>query len=299
MREERQAVEPILRSLPVFLGKGDRGRDGMKRFFLAAACAAAIAALPAGAQAPARPHLPDPGEIGKDVMWIPSEEVMVARMLDVARVTSRDYVIDLGSGDGRVVIGAARRGARALGVEFNPDLVKYSEWKARQAGVAGRARFVQGDLFQADLSPASVVTLFLLEENNLKLLPRLLSLKPGTRIVSNSFAIADWEPDRRREAGVKEGCTAYCTAYLWIVPARVEGTWRTGGGELALKQRFQVIGGLLKEGGRETAVSGRLDGDRVSFTAGAARYSGRVGRDIIKGTVSEGGKSGPWTATRP
>lgn len=271
----------------------------MNRRLLLAACAAAcFAAPPAGAQTPAKPYLPDPGEIGKDVMWIPSEEVMVARMLDVANVTARDYVIDLGSGDGRVVIAAARRGARALGVEFNPDLVKYSEWKARQAGVAPRARFVQGDLFQADLSPASVVTLFLLEENNLKLLPKLLSLRPGTRIVSNSFAMADWKPERQLEAGVKEGCTAYCTAYLWIVPARVDGTWRTGGGELALKQRFQVISGLLNEGGREAAVEGRLDGDRIRFTAGAARYSGRVSRDIIKGTVSEGGKSGPWTATR-
>jgi SAM-dependent methyltransferase len=261
---------------------------------------ASLAALPvlAAAQPAAKPFLPDPGEIGKDVMWVPSEDVMVARMLDVARLTARDYLVDLGSGDGRVVIAAARRGARALGVEFNPDLVKYSAWKADQARVSGRTRFVQGDLFQADLSGASVITLFLLEENNLKLRPKLLGLKPGTRLVSNSFSMGDWQPDRRLEAGVKEGCTAYCTAYLWVVPAQVEGTWQAEGGELTLKQSFQTVSGTLRTHGRETAVAGRLRGDRIAFAAGAAQYSGRVDRDIIKGAVKADGKSSAWKATR-
>lgn len=261
---------------------------------------ASLVALPvlAGAQPAAKPFLPDPGEIGKDVMWIPSEGVMVTRMLDVARVTARDYLVDLGSGDGRVVIAAARRGARALGVEFNPHLVKYSAWKADQARVSGRARFVQGDLFQADLSGASVVTLFLLEENNLKLRSKLLGLKPGTRLVSNSFSMGEWQPDRRLEAGAKDGCTAYCTVYLWVVPARVEGTWQADGGELTLKQSFQAVSGTLRVQGREMAVAGRLSGDRIAFAAGAAQYSGRVGRDIIKGAVRADGKSGAWKATR-
>jgi SAM-dependent methyltransferase len=261
---------------------------------------ASLAALPilAAAQPAAKPFLPDPGEIGKDVMWIPSEDVMVARMLDVARLTARDYLVDLGSGDGRVVIAAARRGARALGVEFNPDLVKYSAWKADQARVSGRTRFVQGDLFQADLSGASVITLFLLEENNLKLRPKLLGLKPGTRLVSNSFSMGEWQPDRRLEAGVKEGCTAYCIAYLWVVPAQVEGTWQADGGELTLKQSFQTVSGTLRAHGRETAVAGRLRGDRIAFAAGATQYSGRVGRDIIKGAVKADGKSSAWKVMR-
>ena len=261
---------------------------------------ASLAALPvlAGAQPAAKPFLPDPGEIGKDVMWIPSEDVMVARMLDVARLTARDDLVDLGSGDGRVVIAAARRGARALGVEFNPDLVKYSAWKAEQARVSSRARFVQGDLFHADLSGASVITLFLLEENNLKLRSKLLGLKPGTRLVSNSFSMGEWQPDRRVETGAKEGCTAYCTAYLWVVPARVEGTWQADGGELTLKQSFQTVSGTLRAHGRETAVAGRLRGDRIAFAAGAVQYSGRVGGDIIKGAIKADGKSGAWKATR-
>lgn len=269
---------------------------GLARAF----AAALLAALPifAAAQPAGKPFLPDPGEIGKDVMWIPSEDVMVARMLDVARVTARDYLVDLGSGDGRVVIAAARRGARALGVEFNPDLVKYSVWKAGQARVSGRARFVQGDLFAADLSGASVITLFLLDESNLKLRPKLLALKPGTRVVSNYFSMGEWQPDRQLEAGVKEGCTAYCTAYLWVVPASVEGTWQAGGGELTLKQSFQAVSGTLRADGREVPVAGRLRGDRIAFAAGAARYSGRVGRDIIKGTVRSDGKSSLWTARR-
>jgi len=273
--------------------------SAVARLAFRAACAAAFfVALSAGAAAPPAPYLPEPGETGKDVMWLPSEDVVVARMLELARVGGRDYLVDLGSGDGRVVIAAARRGARALGIEFNPDLVKYSAWKARQAGVAARARFEQGDLFRADLSKASVITLFLLEENNLKLRPKLLALKPGTRVVSNSFSMGDWLPDSRLEAQVAEGCTAYCTAYLWVVPARVEGAWRMGRRQLAIRQRFQVITGVLKEGGRETAIAGRLEGDRISFAAGAARYNGRVESDIIRGTVHAGGKSGPWTATR-
>ncbi len=244
------------------------------------------------------PALPMPGEIGKDVMWIPSDDVMVTRMLDAARVTSRDYLVDLGSGDGRIVIAAALRGARALGVEYNPELVAYARARATRSGVSGRARFVHGDMFRTELFRASVITLFLLEENNLKLRPRLLGLRPGTRIVSNSFAMGEWTPDGELSASVQEGCTAYCVAYLWIVPANVGGTWTLADGELTIKQAFQMITGTLKAGGRETAVKGRLTGDQLSFEAGDARYTGRVGGNVIQGTVTSGAGASGWSAAR-
>ncbi len=267
--------------------------------FLARAFLALCLAFPAGvvAQAPG-PSGPVPGDVGKDVMWIPSDDVMVTRMLDVARVTARDYVIDLGSGDGRVVIGAARRGARALGVEYSPELVEMSVRRAAQAGVGEKARFVQGDLFRADLARASVITLFLEDENNLKLRPKLLDLRPGTRIVSNYFRMGDWQPDRELMAGVKEGCTAYCVAWLWIVPAKVGGGWKLPDGELTFRQSFQMITGTLKAGGRETAVKGRLAGDQISFQAGNAQYTGRVSGNTIRGTVKSGAGTSEWSATR-
>lgn len=259
-----------------------------------------IAALIAGGQAPAaeQPYVPQPGEIGKDVIWLPSEDVMVRRMLDIAQVTKKDFVMDLGSGDGRTVIAAARRGARALGVEHNPQLVEYSQRMAQEQRVGDRASFVQGDLFQADLSQATVITLFLLDELNLKLRPRLLDLKPGTRIVSNSFGMAEWRADSSAKVTAKDRCTAYCNVYLWIVPAKVGGAWRNTAGELTIEQRFQMITGTLREGGKATAIEGRVSGDRIRFTAGGAQYSGRVSGDSIRGTIKAGGASRAWTATR-
>src|SRR5881628_2174365 len=175
---------------------------------------------------------PQVGQSGKDVVWVPSPQELVDKMLDMAKVTPKDYVIDLGSGDGRTVITAAKRGARALGVEFNPDMVALSRRNAAKAGVSDKATFVEADIFRSDLSPATVITLFLLTDLNLKLRPTLLTLKPGTRVVSNTFRMGDWEPDQT----VELGCDTYCTAYLWIVPARVEGRWKTAQGELVLKQ---------------------------------------------------------------
>lgn len=268
--------------------------------FLARAFLALGLAFSAGtlAQAPA-PAGPVPGDVGKDVMWIPSDDVMVTRMLDVASVTEKDTVLDLGSGDGRIVIGAARRGARALGIEYNPELVEMAVRRAAQAGVAARAGFVQGDLYRADLAQASVITLFLEEEINLRLRPKLLGLKPGTRIVSNYFGMGDWQPDRQLAAQPKEGCTAYCIAYLWVVPARVGGAWKLADGELKLRQTFQTVTGTLKAAGRQVAVQGRLSGDRIHFKAGDAQYSGRVSGGIIKGAVKAGAGSGSeWSAAR-
>jgi precorrin-6B methylase 2 len=170
---------------------------------------------------------PEVGQHGKDVVWVPTAQPLVEKMLDMAKVTPEDYLIDLGSGDGRTVIAAAKRGARALGIEYNPDMVELSRQNAEAEGVSGRATFVKADLFESDFSQATVITMFLLPELNLRLRPTLLSLKPGTRIVSNSFTMEEWEPDET--ATVSDGCSSWCTALLWIVPARVDGTWRLKG----------------------------------------------------------------------
>src|SRR5580765_1642288 len=177
---------------------------------------------------------PEVGQSGKDVVWVPSPQELVDKMLDMAKVTPKDFVMDLGSGDGRTVITAAKRGARALGVEYNPDMVELSRRNAEKEGVAGKASFVKADLFETDFSKASVITMFLLPDINLKLRPKILNLKPGTRIVSNSFTMGDWSSDDTVIA--KDGCISYCTAYLWIVPAKVEGNWQLADGELTLKQ---------------------------------------------------------------
>src|SRR5918999_1190027 len=179
------------------------------------------------AQAAQEEYQPQVGQEGKDVVWVPTPQELVDKMLDMAKVTPNDYVIDLGSGDGRTVITAAKRGARALGVEYNPDMVALSKRNAQKEGVAEKAQFVQGDIFETDFSKASVITLFLLPELNVKLRPKILDMKPGTRVVSNSFTMGDWQADRTQNVSEKEGCTAYCTAYLWIVPAKVEGRWKT------------------------------------------------------------------------
>src|SRR5258706_13839907 len=204
---------------------------------LAAFCAAAFAQAQKAPAAASPVYEPSSGQEGKDVVWVPTPQILVDKMLDMAKVTPRDFVMDLGSGDGRTVITAAKRGARALGVEFNPDMVALSRRNAAKAGVSDKAIFVEADIFRSDLSPATVITLFLLTDLNLKLRPTILTLKPGTRIVSNTFRMGDWEPDQT----VELGCDTYCTAYLWIVPARVEGRWKTAQGELALKQEFQKV----------------------------------------------------------
>jgi hypothetical protein len=258
--------------------------------------ALALFAMSAGAlaQAAKSEFQPEVGQEGKDVVWVPSPEELVQKMLDMAKVTAKDFVMDLGSGDGRTVIAAAKRGAHAMGIEYNPNMVELSRRNAEKAGVTDRARFEKADLFQTDLSRASVITMFLLTDINLRLRPTILALKPGTRVVSNTFRMGDWEPDETAELG----CNSYCTAYLWIVPARVEGTWKTGQGELVLKQKYQTFGGTLTSGGKALPVQrGRLRGDQVSFVAGGAEYRGRVGDKAIEGTVKSGSKSEGWRAT--
>jgi precorrin-6B methylase 2 len=268
----------------------------VRRSVLAFSLAAMVACSFAQAQ-PAKEYQPQVGQEGKDVIWVPTPQPLVEKMLDLAKVTPKDYVIDLGSGDGRTVISAAKRGARALGIEYNPDMVELSKRNAAKEGVNDRATFVRADLFESDLSQATVITMFLLPDINLKLRPKILDLKPGTRIVSNSFTMGEWKADE--EATVKDGCASYCTALLWIVPAKVEGTWKVPQGELTLKQNFQMISGTLKTGNVAAPIAnGRLNGDQISFTAGGAQYTGRVSGNTIEGTVKSGGTDMNWTASR-
>ena len=194
-------------------------------------------------QAQPKPFEPTVGQAGKDVVWVPTPQILVEKMLDMASVTPKDVVMDLGSGDGRNIIGAAKRGATAIGVEYNPDMVALSQRNAKEAGVTGKATFVKADLFETDFSKAQVVTMFLLPSINLRLRPKILEMKPGTRVVSNTFTMDDWQPDET--SSVTEDCTSWCTALLWIVPAKVEGTWALPQGALTLTQKFQMLSGTL------------------------------------------------------
>ena len=269
----------------------------LRRAFLALflSCAAA------GALAQDKPaaYEPQVGQAGKDVVWVPTPQALVDRMMGLARVTPRDYLIDLGSGDGRTVITAAKRGARALGIEYNPDMVELSQRSAAKEGVADKARFVKADLFESDFSQATVITMFLLPDINLKLRPKILDLKPGTRIVSNSFTMGEWKADETANATEKEGCMSYCTAYFWIVPAKVGGAWQLPQGELTLKQEFQMLTGTLKTGDASTPIAdGKMRGSEISFTAGGTQYTGRVSGNAIEGATKTGANAGKWTATR-
>lgn len=259
----------------------------------AAALALSLCAATTASPQRQEPFVPEVGQAGKDVVWVPTPPELVERMLDLANVTPQDFVMDLGSGDGRNVIGAARRGARALGVEYNPNMVELSKRNAAQAGVADKATFVEGDMYQADISQANVLALFLLPSNMLQLRQKFLDLQPGSRIVANTFGIEGWTPDET--VTIEGDCSAWCTALLWIVPAKVDGTWRLEQGALMLNQNFQIITGTL--GGMPIA-DGRLRGDQIRFTVGAAEYTGRVAGDRIEGSVRGGGSQGAWTATR-
>lgn len=244
------------------------------------------------AAATQKPFEPQVGQAGKDVVWVPTPQSLVDKMLDLAKVTPQDFVMDLGSGDGRTVITAAKLGATAMGIEYNPEMVELSKKNAEAAGVTSKATFVKADLFETDFSKATVITMFLLPSINMKLRPTILNLKPGTRIVSNSFTMEDWQDDET--ATITEDCPNWCTAHFWIVPAKVEGAWQTPQGELKLTQQFQMVSGTL---GSTPIAAGRLRGDEITFTAGTAKYTGKVDGSTIKGSVT-GGSGGSWTATR-
>jgi len=265
----------------------------IRQFFLVLCLLVMTAGGIAQAQ-PAQDYKPEVGQEGKDVVWVPTPQALVDKMLDLAKVTPKDYVIDLGSGDGRTVITAAKRGAKAHGIEYNPEMVELSKRNAAKEGVSDKATFAKADLFESDFSQAQVITMFLLSSINMKLRPKILDLKPGTRIVSNTFDMGEWKPD---ETAKVSGCESWCTAHLWIVPAKVGGTWKLPQGELSLKQTFQMITGTLRNGNVTTPISGKLNGDEISFTAGGAQYTGRVNGNTIDGTV-KGRSSSKWTATR-
>ena len=247
------------------------------------------------AQSPDQPYEPTVGQEGKDVVWVPTPTVTVEKMLDVARITPDDFVMDLGSGDGRNIIAAAKRGVRGLGVEYNPEMVEYARRMAAKDGVEELAQFVEGDMFAADISQATVLALFLLPDNLNKLVDKFLDLKPGTRIVLNHFGIDGWEADETTRAD--GDCGSWCTVLLLIVPAKVGGAWQLPQGELVLEQKFQKVTGTLKAGGADLQVEGRLRGDQISFTAGGVTYEGRVTGERIAG-VTKGRVASAWTAVR-
>lgn len=250
-------------------------------------------------------YQPQIGQLGKDSVWVPTPNRLIERMLQMADTTERDFVIDLGSGDGRIPIIAARKfGARSLGVELDADLVTYSRRLARQEGVEGRASFVAGDLFKTDLSRATVITLYISPHVMAKLRPTLLALAPGTRVVSHQFTLGDWEPD---EGARVEGTNAH----LWIVPARVAGDWTLAieGQTYALKlqQTHQMLSGsATREGRSATLLASRVRGTTVRFTfvdpGGESRtFTGQIGANEMQGTARSADPKRPvqaWRATR-
>ena len=244
--------------------------------------AIAAFAIATTAFAQEKPFEPVVGQAGKDVVWVPTPPELVEKMLDMARVTPQDIVMDLGSGDGRNIIAAARRGATAIGVEFNPDMVALSTRLAKEAGVAGKAQFVEGDMYTADISRATVMALFLLPDNLRKLTDKFLDLKPGARLVLNTFAIPDWEADETET--IAGDCQSWCTSLLYYVPAKVAGTWKTPQGELTLQQTFQFVTGTMTMGGKTMNVAGKLRGDQLTLNAGGLEIAAKVNGDRIEGT---------------
>jgi hypothetical protein len=249
---------------------------------------ATLTAVPALAQS--KPFEPVVGQPGKDVVWVPTPQALVEKMLDMAKLTKQDFHMDLGSGDGRTVITAAKRGARSMGVEYNPDMVALAQKNAAAAGVADRATFVKADLFVWVLWLGVVMRLLVLPSINLRLRPTILKMAPGTRVVSNSFTMDNWQPDQSETVG--GDCTSWCTAHLWIVPAQVEGTWKLGTNNLTLVQQFQMLSGTL---GSNPIGEGKLRGNENSFTVGTTKYTGTVSGNTMKGTTAAGAA---WSASK-
>jgi len=271
----------------------------MVRFVLVFVSVLALA-FPAAAQ---KAYEPQVGQAGKDVIWVPTPDEVVDRMLRMAQVTANDLVYDLGAGDGKIAIAAAKKfGARSVGIEYNPDMAKHAQGNVEKAGVAGRARILNGDIFATDFSQATVVTMYLLPALNLKLRPTILSMRPGTRVVSHSFTMEDWEAD---EISSMDGRRAY----FWLVPANVNGGWTLESGsekaELAFEQRFQKIDGTVGLGQTQGGLrDARLRGFNISFTYvdgnGVKRdYAGRVTGGRMEGSYrADNGTEGRWTATK-
>jgi len=274
--------------------------------FIVSVAVSIASAGAAWAQTPAHKDefVPHVGQAGKDVIWVPTPEELVERMLRMAQATPKDFVIDLGSGDGRIAIAAAKKiGARAIGIEYNPDMVALSNRSAQAQGVADKVKFIKADIFESDFSEATVITMYLLPGLNLKLRPKLLNMKPGTRLVSHQFNMDDWEPDERTSL---EGRLAF----LWIVPAKVNGDWQLQAGgqtrDLTLTQHYQKINGHINVGALKAGLrDATLHGDRISFAwvdnSGIRHdFSGRVNGNQMEGAVrsGDGRDEGRWTAAR-
>jgi SAM-dependent methyltransferase len=248
-------------------------------------------------------YAPSVGQPGKDVVWVPTPDALVTHMLRMAKVTSQDFVMDLGSGDGRIAIAAAKEfGARAEGIEYNPDLVTLSNKAAQQAGVADKVKFIKADIFETDFGKASVITMYLLPRLNVQLRPKILALKPGTRVVSHAFTMDDWKPDEQALVEARE-------AFLWIVPAQLGGNWRLNSGgeqlDLRLEQKYQMLGGKAQAGKSAYEIqSGRVRGEEVYFDLigpkGERReFSGRLNNAQLEGSVkTASGAPVKWTAVR-
>lgn len=272
--------------------------------FPAALAASLLLAGSLHAQDAKKGYEPQVGQAGKDVIWVPTPDEVVDRMLRMAQVTSKDYVVDLGAGNGKIAIAAAKNfGARSLGIEYNPDMAKHAQENVVKAGVAARAKVVQGDIFQSDFSSATVVTMYLLPGLNLKLRPQLLSMKPGTRVVSHSFTMDDWEAD---EISSYDGRRAY----FWVVPANVMGGWSLEGTgmktTMSIEQKFQKIEGFVDLPGAVQAGlrDARLSGFRIGFAyvdnASVRRdFTGTVTGNRMEGSFrADNGTEGRWIAVK-
>jgi hypothetical protein len=273
-------------------GWSGRARAGLAIFAGVLLVATALSSVAQEQSNKGGAYEPQVGQAGKDVVWVPTPQSLVDKMLDIAKATPKDYLIDLGSGDGRTVITAAKKGLTAHGIEYNPQMVELAQKNAKAAGVSDKATFAKADIFESDFSKAQIITMFLLPWINEKLAPKLLELPPGTRLVSNTFQMGDWQADET--ATVTEDCTNYCKALLWIVPAKVGGTWQLGEAELKLEQKYQMLSGTL---GPTAITDARVLGTDVSFTVGDAKYTGKIEGASMSGTIA-GGRNGNWTATK-
>ncbi len=255
----------------------------------------ALLLLQACSTLPPETYTPKLGQMGKDVMWLPTRDELVTQMLAAARVGPDDEVVDLGAGDGKIPIAAARQfGARAWGIEYNKDLAALAQRNAQRAGVADRVRIVHGDIFKEDFSKATVVTMYLLEELNAQLRPTILAMRPGTRVLSNSFSMGDWEPDQVIRAGTNTG-------YFWTVPAAVAGQWSVQGlvpqglAVLRLSQRHQRVGGTLAWGGQtQTLLGARLEGADLHFSFVQADGLLKSVKARVQGATLQGEVIGPY-----
>jgi hypothetical protein len=271
------------------------------------ALAAVLFATAPAAYAQQKDFKPHVGQQGKDVVWVPTPDEVVERMLNMAQTKPEDYVIDLGAGDGKIAIAAAKKfGARSLGVEYNPDMAALAQRNAQAAGVSGKAQILQGDIFVTDFTQATVLTMYLLPSLNMKLRPQILAMRPGTRVVTHAFNMEDWEPDESSDVDGRR-------VYLWVVPASVAGRWAmelSGAGasekiSLNLDQRYQKIEGVAYLGSILAGLrEPRLSGFRISFAYvdnhGVRRdFTGRVTGGTMEGSFrTDGGAEGHWTAAK-